>query len=134
MKVTPRYVVQLSSAEVAFLHALVQRQVRGFVAERPEGRGMDLAAPPPELVSLDRRLLARLQEVADDEEVLFGGRQERLEAIWINEEHAALAEVAANGGGVRIAAPEAPVADPIWQGSNVTPLHGTGRRPRARAG
>lgn len=132
MKVTPRYLVQLSSAEIAFLHALVQRQVRGFVAERPEGRGMDRAVAPPELVSLDHRLLARLKEVAD-EEVHFG-RQGRPEARWINEEHAALAEVVAKGGFVRIAAPETPAADPIWQGSNVTPLHGTGRWLSTRAG
>ena len=95
MRVTPRHVVQLSSAEIAFLHALVQRQVRSFVAEHPEGRGMDHGVPPPELISLDRRLLSRLKEVADQEEGFFTTRRPRQEAIWIDEEHAALAEIAA---------------------------------------
>ena len=125
MKVTPRYLVQLSSAEIGFLHALVQRQVRSYVAEHPEGRGMARAAAPPELVSLDRRLLARLKEVTDDEEPYFA---RRLEAGWINEEHAALTEVAARD---KRASP--PPATATRQGSNVTWLHGNSRR-RTRAG
>ncbi len=95
MKTTPRHLVQLSSAEIAFLHTLVQRQMRALLAERPEGRGVDPVAAPTELVSLDRRLLARLKDVADNEEVYFQARRSRPEAAWINEEHAALAEIAA---------------------------------------
>lgn len=141
MKVTPRYLVQLSSAEIAFLHALVQRQVRGVVGERPEGRGMDPAVAPPELVSLDRRLLTRLKEVADGEEVYFSERRTRPEAGWINEEHAALAQVAAREAGsdarpgrrtlatgevVQIAASRAFAVASTGQGSNVTPLRAAG--------
>ena len=92
MKVTPRYLVQLSSAEIALLHGLVQRQVRALVAERPQGRGLDSIIAPPELIALDRRLLMRLQEVTDHEEAYFAGRRARPEAAWIAEEHAALAE------------------------------------------
>lgn len=95
MKVTPRHLVQLSSAEIAFLHALVQQQVRSFVAEHPEGRGMGFGVPPPELTSLDRRLLARLGEAAAQEEAYFSGRRPRAEAICIDEEHAAFAQVVA---------------------------------------
>lgn len=138
MTVTPRYLVQLSSAEIALLHALVQRQVRGFVTERPEGRGLDPAAAPPELVSLDRRLLARLREVSNDEEAYFGGHgRRRPEAARIGEEHAALAEVAARGTEVALAGfalPKAFALAPGRQASNVVPLHGAGKRSRARAG
>ena len=106
MKTTPRHLVQLSSAEIAFLHALVQHQMRAFLAERPEGRGVDPAAAPLELVLLDRRLLTRLKDVADSEEVFFQAGRSRPEAAWISEEHAALAEIAApraRGGVVRFA-------------------------------
>ncbi len=94
MKVTPRYLVQLSSAEIAFLHALLQQQMRRFVAEGPEGRGVEHGTAPPELVSLDGRMLTRLKEVADTEEAYFAGRRLRPEAAWISEEHAVLAELA----------------------------------------
>lgn len=157
MRVTPRYLVQLSSAEIGFLHALVQRRLRGFVGERPEGRGLDPVCAPPELVSLDRRLLVRLEEVTRDEEAYFGGRRARPETGWINEEHAALAEAAARcempprpigapaGGGAarrsrgtaagvaRSTAPEAPAVGAADRSSNVVPLHGPGR-VTARAG
>lgn len=157
MKVTPRYLVQLSSAEIAFLHALVRHRLRGFVGERPEGRGINPACAPPELVSLDRRLLVRLEEVTRDEEAYFGGRKARPETGWINEEHAALAEAAARygtpphpvgapagagaagrsrgtaAGGTRSAAPEAPATGVADRSSNVVPLHGPGRLA-ARAG
>jgi len=140
MTVTPRYLVQLSSAEIAFLHALVQRQVRGLVAERPEGHGRDPTAAPPELVSLDRRLLARLREVSDDEEAYFGARRTRPEAARIGEEHAALAEVAARNAGGPLAGFAAPRAFALAQSSerragSVVPLRGAERRPdAARAG
>lgn len=158
MRVTPRYLVQLSSAEIAFLHALVQRHLRGFVGERPEGRGIDPVCAPPELVSLDRRLLVRLEEVTRDEDAYFGGRKARPETGWIDEEHAALAEAAARyetnprpvgapggagaagrrsrgtaTGGARNTAPEAPAVDAADRSNNVVPLRGPGR-PTARAG
>lgn len=162
MKITPRYLVQLSSAEIVFLHSLVQRQVRGVMGERPEGRGMDPAVVPPELVSLDRRLLTRLREVSDDEEVYFGKRRTRPEAGRINEEHAVLAEIAALGERgsfsgsaafrgascnarpgrrtpatdevVQSAASKALAVASIRQGSNVIPLHTAGQRQTARVG
>lgn len=138
MIVTPRYLVQLSSAEIAFLHVLVQRQLRSLVAERPDGRGLDPAAAPPELVALDRRLLARLREVSDDEEAYFEGRgRRRPEAARIGEEHAALAEVAARGAGVALASAAVPKALALAPGrpaSNVVPLPRAGWRSRARAG
>jgi hypothetical protein len=136
MKVTPRYLVQLSSAEIAFLHVLVQRQLRGFVAERPEGRGLDPAEAPPELVALDRRLLARWQEIAQDEEGYFGGQGRRPpEAMWIAEEHAALAGAAAARGALSALPVFVPKALALAAGGrkagNVVSLHGTGRRPSA---
>lgn len=150
MNVTPRYLVQLSSAEIAFLHALVQRRLRGFVAERPEGRGMDPVCAPPELVALDRRLLVRLEEVTRDEEAYFGRRKARPEAGWISEEHAALAEAARRGDGPHPADPPegaSPTARrgrgaasglargvaPEERASNVVPLRGPAR-PAAHAG
>jgi hypothetical protein len=145
MSVTPRYLVHLSSAEIAFLHALVQRQVRGLVAERPEGRGTGLAAASPELLSLDRRLLARLREVSDDEEAYFGARRIRPEAARIGEEQAALAEVAARNAGACLQGWSASFREagcdtrqghcnPAGRGSNVTLLHEAGQRPRVRVG
>lgn len=138
MTVTPRYLVQLSSAEIAFLHAVVQRQLRGLVAERPEGRGLDPATAPPELVSLDRRLLARLREVSDEEEAYFAGQgRRRPEAVRIGEEHAALAEAARSAGGTLAGFAEVRVVAlaPGRQAGNVVPLRGAGRRPSAaRAG
>jgi len=134
MTVTPRYLVQLSSAEIAFLHALVQRQLRGFVAERPEGRGLDWITAPPELASLDRRLLARLREVSDNEEAYFAGQgRRRPEAVRIGEEHAALAE-AARSTGVTLAGcavTKVLALAPDGQAGNVVPLRGAGRRPGA---
>lgn len=146
MRVTPRYLVQLSSAEIAFLHALVQRRLRGFVGERPEGRGMDPVCAPPELVSLDRRLLVRLEEVTRDEEAYFGKRKARPEIGWINEEHAALAEAAARreagprpdsgtpgraGAAARRGRGETAgsVGDAAFKdrSNNVVPLHGAGQ-------
>lgn len=137
MTATPRYLVQLSSAEVAFLHALVQRQLRRVLAERPEGRGLDHATAPPELVSLDRRLLSRLREVSDDEQAYFGagGGRGRPEAARIAEEHAALAEVAATNAAGALGWPMM-AGDPAPRrpAGNVVPLHGTSRRPSARTG
>jgi hypothetical protein len=97
MKITPRHVVQLSSAEIGFLHGLVQRQVRSFVAEH--SGSPDLGAPPPELTSLERRLLARLGDAAAQEAIYFTKRCPRAEGTWIREEHAVLAEVAARQDG-----------------------------------
>jgi hypothetical protein len=97
MKITPRHVVQLSSAEIGFLHGLVRRQVRSFVAEHAGSPG--LGAPPPELTSLERRLLARLGDAAAQEAIYFTKRCPRAEGTWIREEHAVLAEVAARQDG-----------------------------------
>ena len=150
MKATPRYLLQLSSAEIAFLHALVRRRSRGFVAERPGGRGVAPLRAPPELVALERRLRVRLEEVTRDEEAYFGGRTARPEVRWIGEEHAALAEAARRGDGPRPAGTPEGVGvatrhgrgataeitrgvAPEGQASNVVPLRGPGR-PAAHAG
>jgi hypothetical protein len=140
MKTTPRYLVQLSSAEIGVLHALVQRQVRAFVAERPEGRGLELGTAPPELAALDRRLLAQLMTVTDQEEARFGDpRRARPEAAWIAEEHAALAEAARpRGEGVPRPGRAALMGHDLvpaagGPGGNVVPLRGAGRHRRARA-
>lgn len=133
MKATPRYLVQLSSAEIAFLHALVQRRLRGFVAERPEGRGMDPVCAPPELVALDRRLLVRLEEVTRDEDAYFGARKTRPEAGWISEEHAALAEAARRGDDPRPLDRFEAARPPVRWGRGAAAVSARGGAPEERA-
>jgi hypothetical protein len=51
-EVAPRYLVQLSSVEIAFLHTLVQRQMGRLPAEHSKDRRLDPVAVSAGLVLL----------------------------------------------------------------------------------